>query len=320
MTHLHRPTAFAVLALVAAGCSAGAGGRSPRFEEAPRDAFNPRPAEPAKEVRAREGFHADGDAPGQPSGIPGLGAPEAQKAPSAARRGGGDEAFESRPRDDVRPGLATQWGETVTSRVTSAPFSRAESSSPFAFAKLFYNDASGVNAMANGAHRMGRVTFPAGAGFVEIGLRDARGRFISGFSAGGNNYVPGSSGDRYAIVVKNKSPGRVEAVVSVDGLDVIDGKPAALDKRGYLLEAFSEVEIDGFRTSTSQVAAFRFGAVEDSYAELKHGDARNVGVIGLAVFHERGDSPSNWPMPRDTDADHRLDANPFPMQFAQPPR
>src|SRR5207244_131999 len=179
---------------------------------------------------------------------------------------------------------------------------------------------NGINAMANGSRRMGRASFPAGAGFVELGLRDEHGRFISGFTAGGNNYIPGVSGDRYSIVVKNKSPGRVEAVVSVDGLDVIDGKPAGLDKRGYLLEAFAEVEIDGFRTSTSQVAAFRFGSVEDSYAELKHGETRNVGVIGLAVFHERGDSPSNWPLPESGDSDRRLDANPFPMQFADPPR
>ncbi len=319
MTHLHRPTAFAVLALVAAGCSPSVGGsKTPHYYEegVPTGAGQPPGFQPNKEVRSFD--KSEADAPPPPMGAPALPGAEASKAPSA-RRGGGDATLETQPRDDVRPGLATQWGETMTSRVTSAPFARADATSPFAFAKLFYNDASGINAMANGAHRMGRMTFPVGAGFVELAVRDEHGRFISGFTAGGNNYVPGSSGDRYSIVVKNKSPGRVEAVVSVDGLDVIDGRPAALDKRGYLLEAFSEVEIDGFRTSTSQVAAFRFGAVEDSYAELKHGETRNVGVIGLAVFHERGDSPSNWPLPRDMDADHRLDANPFPMQFAQPP-
>jgi len=34
-----------------------------------------------------------------------------------------------------------------------------------------------------------------------------------------------------------------------------------------------------------------FSSVSDSYANLKHGDTRNVGVIGLAVFPERGVDP-----------------------------
>ncbi len=36
-----------------------------------------------------------------------------------------------------------------------------------------------------------------------------------------------------------------------------------------------------------EVAAFRFGSVKNSYAGKK-GDDRNVGVIGVAVFEERG--------------------------------
>ena len=36
------------------------------------------------------------------------------------------------------------------------------------------------------------------------------------------------------------------------------------------------------------VAAFEFSGVGASYANLRHGDTRNVGVIGLAVFTERG--------------------------------
>ncbi len=36
-------------------------------------------------------------------------------------------------------------------------------------------------------------------------------------------YVQGNSGERYIIRVTNPTPNRVEAVVAVDGLDVIDG-------------------------------------------------------------------------------------------------
>jgi hypothetical protein len=260
----------------------------------------PRSAPP---VMSREA--GDGDGRGGPSDAP--------------RAAAAEEAFKS-ARPEVRPGLATQWGETRASRVTSAPFARADLLSPFAMGKLFYNDRQGIEAMSSGGRRERRAMFTVGGGFVELGLRDEAGRFISGFSAEGSNFLAGMSGQRYSLFLKNRSPGRLEVVASVDGLDVIDGQPASFDKRGYLLDSFGELEIEGFRTSTNEVAAFRFGSVEDSYAERKHGDSRNVGVIGIALFNERGDSPSNWRLPNHADTDRRHDADPFPMRFAMPPR
>ena len=144
---------------------------------------------------------------------------------------------------------------------------------------------------------------------------------MTGFQANGDNFVTGIQSRRYTIVLRNHSPGRIEAVVSVDGLDVIDGKAASFSKRGYLLDPFGELEIDGFRTSNTEVAAFRFGSVRNSYAAKKHGNTRNVGVIGLAAFHERGDSPRFWGTPRGhQDTRARNSADPFPQQFAAPPR
>ena len=63
------------------------------------------------------------------------------------------------------------------------------------------------------------------------------------------------------------------------------------------------------RPSSATVAAFRFSRVDRSYAALKHGDTRNVGVVGLAVFTER--EPEVW---------RRNGANPFPgSRWATPP-
>ncbi len=218
---------------------------------------------------------------------------------------------------EARPGLATSWGETLTSKVSSAPFARATGGEPFALASVFYNDPQGIAAMTDshpGARpALGR--FPVGTGHVEMGVRDGGGHFLTGFKMSGKNYVTGVAGRRYTIVIKNHSPGRIEAVVSVDGLDVVDGKPGSLAKRGYLVAPFGDLEIDGFRTSTSEVAAFRFGSVKDSYANKKHGDSRNVGVIGVALFHEKGDDPRLWGTPRThEDVMKRHDANPFPQK------
>jgi hypothetical protein len=98
-------------------------------------------------------------------------------------------------------------------------------------------------------------------------------------------YVQGNSGERYTIRITNPTPRRVEAVVSVDGLDVVDGDGGDLRKRGYVVPAYGETRIEGFRTSTADVATFRFSSVDGSYAGKK-GVARNVGVIAVALFEE----------------------------------
>jgi hypothetical protein len=106
------------------------------------------------------------------------------------------------------------------------------------------------------------------------------------FYQGGRQFVLGTMGDRYQVRVVNPTSSRIEAVVSVDGLDAVDGRPASLSKRGYIIPAYGDVVIDGFRTSLDAVAAFRFSSVRDSYA-AKTRHARNVGVIGVAFFRER---------------------------------
>jgi hypothetical protein len=204
-----------------------------------------------------------------------------------------------------RPGLGTQWGETRVSRITTVPFVRAAPQNPFSLASLFYNDAQGASAMARAAgfRRMAGQAFTLAGGVVAIGLRGENGAFLSGFVAGEKSYVIGEAGQRYSIVLRNLTGSRIECVVSVDGLDVLDGQAAAFSKRGYLVDPHGEVEIDGFRQSMDTVAAFRFGSVRGSYAGQKHGDTRNVGVIGVALFHERGTMAPNQPQ----------------MQFATPP-
>jgi hypothetical protein len=102
----------------------------------------------------------------------------------------------------------------------------------------------------------------------------------------GENYVMGRIGERYTIRVNNRTGRRMEAVVTVDGRDVVDGKPGDVGKRGYLVPAWGQIDIDGWRLSQSQAAAFRFSSVADSYAS-RMGNSREVGVIGVAVFPER---------------------------------
>ncbi|HMY15927.1 MAG TPA: hypothetical protein PKA58_06340 [Polyangium sp.] len=117
------------------------------------------------------------------------------------------------------------------------------------------------------------------------------------FLHNGKKFVMGTMGQRYRIRVTNPTAQRVEAVVSVDGLDAIDGQTASTSKRGYVVPAFGSVTIDGFRTSMDSVAAFRFTSVSDSFAGRTAQD-RNVGVIGVAIFKEKVEEPIEIARPR----------------------
>ncbi|HEY6880448.1 MAG TPA: hypothetical protein VI299_20635, partial [Polyangiales bacterium] len=87
------------------------------------------------------------------------------------------------------------------------------------------------------------------------------------FSHRGETYVLGREGERYVLRVHNHSARRIEAVVTVDGLDVIDGEPGDFArKRGYLVPPYGSVDIEGWRLSDQQAAVFRFAPIGESYA------------------------------------------------------
>ena len=66
---------------------------------------------------------------------------------------------------------------------------------------------------------------------MRLGLRVGDGRWADGFEVKGRRFAVGERGERYEIVLKNDARRPIEVVVSVDGLDVMDGKSASLLKR-----------------------------------------------------------------------------------------
>ncbi len=115
-------------------------------------------------------------------------------------------------------------------------------------------------------------------------------------------YVEGKRGQRYVLRARNTGALRIEVIPTVDGLDVHSGKDASFDQRGLILPAHATFDFEGFRLSSSDVATFRFGGVEQSYAS-QIGKPRNVGVIGIAVFEEKQAPPPKpvIPIPQQSD-------------------
>lgn len=113
------------------------------------------------------------------------------------------------------------------------------------------------------------------------------GKKLLTFSHGGNNFavVPPEGGGYKLSIAAPYGQYRVEAVVSVDGLDVQDGKPASREKRGYVFS--NQMEILGWRVDKTREVAFVFLDAAASYGTQMGRAEGNVGTIGLALYSER---------------------------------
>lgn len=114
-----------------------------------------------------------------------------------------------------------------------------------------------------------------------------KGRSISEYRHHGQTFIEGRAGSEYEIEVRNNHTVRMEVVLSVDGLSVIDGKPAGQTSSGYLIDALSSIRIPGWKVDANTTARFTFSGNDKSYTQESGGDASNNGVIGLMAFVEK---------------------------------
>ena len=118
---------------------------------------------------------------------------------------------------------------------------------------------------------------------LSMDLIDASGAGLPTFHHRGKVFVLGRPGQRYSIVLSNRFSRRAEAVVSVDGKDIVSGRWANRRDRGYLVPAFGRVVIDGFRLNRREVATFRFAR-----RHAKRWSGRGVvGEVRARFFLER---------------------------------
>ena len=134
-------------------------------------------------------------------------------------------------------------------------------------------------AIAGPAHAVGSL--------VDVSVYDVTaGRTLPFYRHDGRCYVAGEPGHEYRLSIASRESGRLLNVVSVDGVNVVTGETAAPQQSGYVLAPFQGYDVAGWRKSLDRVASFYFTSLSDSYA-ARTGRARNVGVIGVAVFREQ---------------------------------
>lgn len=116
-----------------------------------------------------------------------------------------------------------------------------------------------------------------------------RGRKISEYFHEDNFYVEGRPGSEFEILVRNDSAKSRLFIISVDGLSVIDGKPASSDSRGFVVDPYSEIRVPGWLRNNETAARFFFSlsSKKESYAEQMGFGSSNNGVIGVRVFDQK---------------------------------
>ncbi len=207
---------------------------------------------------------------------------EKQEAPAAAEAEAGldnsvttdEKSYQSAAKSSER--LGTQWGVGIDSSVTTVDLRRV-SNNPVEMMQINYS----------AARQSGRQVKEAmfANGRIGVSVLNDRNSKWSMTQNGKNFYLKGAKGERYQLLYRNYSNKTYEIVATVDGLDVINGSAGSINNAGYVLYPNSTLTIEGFRKSSSEVAAFRFAAAEDSYAaNTAAGSIKNTGVIGTAVF------------------------------------
>lgn len=215
------------------------------------------------------------------------GAPMSQAAASVS-------PSESRTREialEARPGLGTQLGREIHQDTTNTSFYRRHPSVPDATASFHYNDEEGAKLMAKlyGARFTHGGSFDLVPGKLRVTVEPLS-RWEPSFrhyDADGRVIVIGQPDVSYQILLTNLTRHRLEVVTSVDGLDVLSGRPASASGRGYVIAERSSISIPGMRVG-GVLRAFRFSSVAESRAATAFGasGARNVGVIGVALYEE----------------------------------
>lgn len=112
-------------------------------------------------------------------------------------------------------------------------------------------------------------------------------RPVTEYSHEGSVFVEGREGKDFTIRISNGRNNRVLAIPSVDGLSVLDGKPASHDSMGYIIKAHSTITIPGWTLDQTAVAKFFFTQKEESYT-TRSAAGTQTGVIGVIFYDEKG--------------------------------
>jgi hypothetical protein len=149
--------------------------------------------------------------------------------------------------------------------------------------------------------------------------RDGRATPLREFGHNGFTYVESREGQKFSVKFKNNTARRVLAVASIDGLSVLEGTKATPQSRGYIIPAYSQVEIKGWRTSLDDINSFVFETKSGgkTYSEGTGEGTGNCGVVAVKVFAEK-EKPKPTIVREEHHHHHHHDHTVFPPPYRPP--
>lgn len=99
----------------------------------------------------------------------------------------------------------------------------------------------------------------------------------------------GAWGDEpFEIKFRNNTYNKVQVKISIDGTDVLTGKPASteIDKNMWVVNGHSTISLKAWPETNLGGAEFVFTNADNSVAFHTHGDLSNRGIIAAAVYEE----------------------------------
>jgi hypothetical protein len=109
------------------------------------------------------------------------------------------------------------------------------------------------------------------------------------YDESGQVWVEARDGSIFEVKISNDSCGRILAIPSIDGLNVIDGNyEDPCNSRGYIVNSHSSITIPGWKINSNQAREFYFTIKNGaSYVEKVGADKKNIGIIAAAIYTEK---------------------------------
>ena len=121
------------------------------------------------------------------------------------------------------------------------------------------------------------------------------------------HYFEAFAGRNYSVVLRNNSGRRVGVLLTVDGLNVVNGEVTRLasDEPMYVLGPWESATIRGWRSSMDEVRRFVFVDEKRSYASRTGQANSDMGWIRVLAFREQQPVAYFWNGVRKPDIDDR---------------
>jgi hypothetical protein len=110
---------------------------------------------------------------------------------------------------------------------------------------------------------------------------------VTEYTKDGLYFIEGRKNSEFQLRIQNRSNSRILAIPSIDGLSILNGQKANYNSPGYIIPAFSTEIIEGWRINLNTVRKFCFSNRDNSYSNKTGQGIDNLGVIGIACFHEK---------------------------------